>query len=69
MMMRVTTRIRLAGALMNNIDNLGFSWQGDQGQLHSAEEIISGETVLVKHLKLLNMVRIDERSICFLCSQ
>ena len=59
MMMRVTTRIRLAGALMNNIDNLGLSWQGDQGQLHSAEEIISGETVLVKHLKLLNMVRID----------
>ena len=54
---------------MNNNDNLGFSWQGDQGQLHSAEEIISGETVLVKHLKLLNMVRIDERSICFLCSQ
>ena len=53
MMMTVTTKIGWLVQLLNNNDNLGFSWQGDQGQLHSAEEIISGETVLVKHLKLL----------------
>ena len=34
-------------------DNLGLPWQGNQRQFNSSEEIISGQTVFIKYLQII----------------